>query len=133
MACGLPVPEASGFGRPGAGELTLVARVYVTRRGGPGASLGCLGSVLVLVVALAAVAFFAVVGLAVLAVIVAGILVTGVALVTQRAWRVARGKAPARGPGRGGIIDATATEVWTDRPTLPEDGAGPAEGENGGH
>jgi hypothetical protein len=110
-----------------------VARVYVTRRGGPGSSLGCLGSVLVFVVVLAAVALFAVVGLAVLAVIVAGILVTGVALVTQRAWRVARGKAPAGRPGRRGIIDATATEVRTDRPTLPEDRPGPADGENGGH
>ncbi len=86
-----------------------------------------------LVVGLAAVALFAVVGLAVVAVIVAGILVTGVALVTQRVWRVARGKAPARGPGRGGIIDATATEVRTDGPTLPADGAGPADGGDGGH
>ena len=79
---------------------------------------------LVAVVVLAAVALFAVVGLAVLAVIVAGVLVTGVALVTRRAWRVARGKAPAGRRGRGGVIEATATEVRTDRPTLPEDGPG---------
>jgi anti-sigma factor RsiW len=108
-----------------------VPRVYVTRRGGPGTSIGCLGSAFVVVVGLAAVALFAVVGLAVLAVIVAGVLVTGVALVTQRAWRGARGTAPARAPGRRGVIDATATEVRTDRPTLPEDGPGPADGGHG--
>jgi hypothetical protein len=87
----------------------------------------------VVVVALAAVALFAVVGLAVLAIIVAAVLVTGVALLTQRAWRVARGKPAAGAPGRGGVIDATATEVRLDRPTLPEDDRRGADGANDGH
>ena len=84
------------------------------------------------VVVLAAVALLAAVGLVVLAFISAGVLVTGVALVTQRAWRMARGRTPLGAPARGGVIDATATEVWTDRPTLPEEGLGPVDGEHSG-
>ena len=109
-----------------------MARVYVTGSGRPGRSVGCLGSALVAVVALAAVALFAVVGLAVLAVLIAAVLVTGVALVARRTWRVARGKPPSGARGRRGVIEATATEVRIDRPTLPEDGPGPADGRDGG-
>jgi hypothetical protein len=95
--------------------------------------VGCLGSILLIVVVLAAVALLAVAGLVVVAVIAAGVLITGVALVTRRAWQVARGKAPAGARGEGGVIEATATEVRTDRPTLPEDGPGSAGGGPPGH
>ncbi len=107
-------------------------RVYVTRRGGTGTSFGCLGSIAMVMVVVAAVAVLAAVGLVVLAVIAAGVLVTGIALVTQRAWRMARGNTPPGARDRRGVIEATATEVRTDRPTLPEDGPGPVDGEHGG-
>jgi hypothetical protein len=99
-----------------------VPRVYVTGRGRPPTSLGCLGSLAMAGLVIVALVLIATVGLIVLVVVAAGLVVAAIGLLAQRVFHrgVAGGTMPPGGPGP--IIDTTATESTPDAPHLPPAG-----------